>query len=57
MLRLAVLGALVWGLIGLLFVSATGCAAKPIERQHDEIFQWNIHAQPPYALLEALNER
>lgn len=56
MLRLAIAGALVWGLIGLLFVSATGCAAKPIER-HDEIFQWNIHAQPPYALLEASNER
>lgn len=52
MLRLALLGALMWGLVGITIIAAYGCAEKPVQK-HDELIQWNIYAQPPFALLEA----
>ncbi len=53
MVRLAVIGALMWGLLGLTILTVFGCAAKPEPQIHDELIQWNYHAQPVDALLEA----
>lgn len=49
MLRLTVIGALMWALLGLVLVMMCGCAPLPKPEHHDS----NIHAQPPFTILEA----
>lgn len=48
MLRLAIIGALMWALLGLTIAFVAGCTTLPQQEHHDS----NIHAQPAGTILE-----